>query len=80
MNVKLAAQRTTDSHVRAINLARDSALPKATVAHLCYMNSRIQDGTVAGEKAHRWLGWMQAVVYLQGAASHEALQQINRTS
>lgn len=80
MNVKLAAQRTTDSHVSAINLAHDSELPKATVAHLRYMNSRIQDGTVAGDKAHRWLGWMQATVYLAGAATHEAIQQINETS
>lgn len=80
MDVKLAAQRTTDSHVRAINLGRDSALPKATVAHLLYMNANIQEGIVAGDKAHRWLGWMQAVVYLAGAASHDDLQQINRTS
>lgn len=80
MDVKLAAQRTTDAHVRAINLARDWLLPKATVAHLLYMNARIQEGTVAGDKAHRWLGWLQAVVYLSGAASHEAIQQINETS
>ena len=80
MDVKLAAQRTTDAHVSALSLARDAELPKATAAHLRYMNSRIQDGTVTGEKAHRWLGWMQATVYLAGAATHDALQQINETS
>lgn len=80
MDVKFAAQRTTSAHVRAINLARDSALPKAKVAHLLWMNAKIQAEEVPGDVAQRWLGWMQAVVYLQGAASHEDLLRINLES
>lgn len=81
MDVKLAAQRTTEAGVAAIDPNHPLlAQPKASLAHLRYMNERIQAGQVFGEKAHRWLGWIQAVVYLSGALSHDALQKINETS
>ena len=77
MNVQRAAQRTVDSFVAAVPRQDASTRPKATLAHLRWMNDRIQSSEVSGEKAHRWLGWMQAVVYLGGRATIEQLKQVN---
>lgn len=53
---------------------------KANILHLRHMNQQIQRGVVRDDKAHRWLGWMQAVVYLAGAATHAEVQRINKES
>lgn len=78
MSVKTAAARTARSCVAAIDRRDASEMPKATLSHLRYMNRRIQKGEVVGDKAQRWLGWMQAVAYLCGGATHELLQRINQ--
>tara|TARA_Y100000310_G_C20689941_1_gene821578 strand:+ start:4049 stop:4333 length:285 start_codon:yes stop_codon:yes gene_type:complete len=40
--------------------------------HLYKMVEKIQNGHVSGEKAHRWLGWLQcAVVVFEGATFSE---------
>lgn len=80
MDVKIASQRMIDSFVAAIDPDRAREEPKATLAHLRYMNAHIQAGVVTGEKAHRWLGWIQAVTYLCGGATHEQIQQVNKES
>lgn len=80
MNVKLAAQRTYRCALAMDPRLHRAALPKATLRHLRYMHGRIQRGEVTGTKAHRWLGWMQAVVYLHEGATHEHLQQVNKDS
>ena len=81
MNVKQAAQRTVDSCVNAIPLSGELSHPEwARVRHLRSMNEAIQCGAVTGERAHRWLGWLQAVAYLRGGATPEQLQRINAES
>ena len=47
------------------------------VDHLKYMEAQIDCGDVEGEKAHRWLGWLQACVCSLGLATLEELKQIN---
>lgn len=45
--------------------------------HLNLMCNKIMCEEVTGEKAHRWLGWIQACLCFGGAASLEELKQIN---
>ena len=37
-------------------------VPGYTYPHLRWMISQIRDGTVTGEKSHRWLGFIQGVL------------------
>ena len=46
--------------------------------HLNTMCQKIIIGEVAGEKAHRWLGWIQCAVCIGGGATLEKLKEINR--
>jgi hypothetical protein len=39
--------------------------------------TEIENGAVSGEKAHRWLGWAQAVICCRGGASLDELKRIN---
>ena len=45
--------------------------------HLLDMIAAIEDGKVTGEKAHRWLGWIQGVVCCRGGATLEEMKEIN---
>lgn len=36
--------------------------------HLAAMLTSIETGSVSGEKAHRWLGWVQGVVWCVAVA------------
>ncbi|HET8688334.1 MAG TPA: hypothetical protein VFM18_17125 [Methanosarcina sp.] len=48
-----------------------------SVAHLYEMIEAIESGEVSGEKAHRWLGWMQGVVCCRGGATLEEMKAVN---
>lgn len=62
MDVKIAANKMRD-------MINDSFLSEAdegdasSKAHLLGMCRKIEEGEVTGEKAHRWLGWIQGCVY-----------------
>jgi len=45
--------------------------------HLNWMVSQILYNFVQGEKAHRWIGWIQGCLCMSGAASLEELKNIN---
>jgi hypothetical protein len=45
--------------------------------HLLDMITAIEEGKVTGEKAHRWLGWIQGVVCCRGGATLEEMKEIN---
>lgn len=45
--------------------------------HLHYMIDEIEAGRVAGEKAHRWLGYLQGVLVAFGAATLEEMKETN---
>jgi len=46
--------------------------------HLRYMLSALVDGEVTGEKAHRWIGWIQGCICMGKGASLEELKWINK--
>lgn len=46
--------------------------------HLLDVIAAIENGKVTGEKAHRWLGWIQGVVCCRGGADLEEMKEINR--
>ncbi len=47
-------------------------------AHLQGMLMKIMCDDVTGEKAHRWLGYVQGVVALREGATLEELKDLNR--
>jgi hypothetical protein len=52
--------------------------PYCCKAHLKSMLYKITLLSVSGEKAHRWLGYVQGVVALRGGATLEELKDLNR--
>ena len=77
MNVKIAAMkmipRIVEAHLPEVNdeYGKD---------HLIDMVIKITSDEVTGEKAHRWLGWIQACVCMGRGASLEELKNINHQS
>ena len=47
-------------------------------SHLFRMIEKIQNKKVTGEKAHRWIGWIQACVCMGGGANLEDIKNINK--
>ncbi len=48
--------------------------------HLFEMLAKIGSGEVAGEKAHRWLAWVQAACCAAGAGTLEDFKAINKAA
>jgi len=48
--------------------------------HLKYMLNRIIVGIVEGEKAHRWIGWVQGCVCVGKGATLEEMKRINKAA
>ena len=48
--------------------------------HLKYMILKMVSGEITGEKAHRWLGWIQGCVCTGGGATLEEMKKINKTA
>lgn len=46
--------------------------------HVEDMLMGIINGTITGDKAHRWLGWAQAIICVGGGATLEELKAINK--
>lgn len=46
--------------------------------HCIDMCDKIMDGYITGEKAHRWIGWLQACICINGFATLEELKAINK--
>jgi hypothetical protein len=51
-----------------------------SIEHLSDIIFAIESGKVSGEKAHRWLGWLQGVVCCRGGATLEELKAVNLTA
>jgi len=47
-------------------------------AHLRAMLAMMITGQIGGEKAHRWLGWIQGCVCVGGGATLEDMKEINK--
>ena len=48
--------------------------------HLKNMLTQLELGTISGEKAHRWIGWIQGCVCVGGGATLEDMKMINKMS
>lgn len=79
MNIIIAAVETD----RLIYTNNPKILPRhnhafpTSLEHVRYMLQEIECGNVGGEKAHRWLGWVQATICRQGVATLNQLKGIN---
>lgn len=74
MDIRIAA-RETAKYIEKTDLPRNN--PEIGKEHLHHMARSIQDGIVHGEKAHRWLGWLQACVCMGRGATLKQLKEIN---
>jgi len=77
MNIKIAAHDMW-------GMIEQSNLPDGHAEygkdHLRYMLDKLILGDVEGEKAHRWLGWVQGCVCVGGGANLETLKKINKAA
>ena len=48
--------------------------------HIEWMLEGIEKGYILDEKAHRWLGWAQAVIHIHQGIDLDTLKHINKTS
>ena len=75
MNTIIAARDLWD-------LVDKSALPEKHDEygkdHLRYMLDKVMLGDVEGEKAHRWIGWVQGCICMGGGANLRELKLINK--
>lgn len=76
MDIGVAAKATRPflGKCKAVGIEGGDA---TSIEHLAAMLTSIETGSVAGEKAHRWLGWVQAVICCRGGATLEDLKRIN---
>ena len=48
--------------------------------HLKYMILKMVSGEITGEKAHRWLGWIQGCVCVGGGATLDDMKHVNKAA
>jgi len=77
MNTKIAA-RMMWKRVDKSNLPEEH--PEYGKDHLRYMLDKLMLGDIEGEKAHRWLGWVQGCVCVGGGTNLEEMKQINKAA
>lgn len=58
----------------------DGSKNYASRGHIAYMIIKILSGGVEGEKAHRWLGYIQGVLVARGFASLDEMKEVNKSS
>jgi hypothetical protein len=77
MNIEEAAEAMVPL---IMDMAENEDNPKADKGHLIYMAYCIIDGKVVGEKAHRWLGYIQGVMVCRYETTVEEMKQLNKAS
>lgn len=75
MDTKMAAANCRPFVDRATGIPAEH--PEYGRDHLRYMIEEIESGRVAGEKSHRWLGYLQGVLVATGAATLEEVKLTN---
>lgn len=76
MDVKIAAQECR-KHLAKCKKVAVMGGESTSIEHVAAMLTSIESGAVSGEKAHRWLGWAQAVICCRGGATLEEFKSIN---
>jgi hypothetical protein len=74
MDVKIAAAACRDSVEKSSAPDTNGEFGKD---HLYAMIDKIESGEVAGEKAHRWLGYLQGVLVATGGTTLEEMKLVN---
>jgi hypothetical protein len=75
MDIKLAAQAMRPLLARCTKEVEGG--DATALHHLIDMIDKIEAGEVSGEKAHRWLGWIQGVVCCRGGATLDEMKAVN---
>lgn len=78
--VPLAAKRTRETIEHAGHIPWTFEGDPCGGQHIDYMLAELESGRISGNKAHRWLGWVQAIACEKGDVSLEALKAINKTA
>lgn len=76
MDIRKAAQSMRTFILDRV-LIEDAGGDETSIQHLLYMLDKIESGEVSGEKAHRWLGWVQGVVCCRGGATLDEMKAVN---
>lgn len=74
MDIKKAAHEMIQY---VLNSALSEKHPECGKIHLLEMISKIENSEITGEKAYRWLGWIQGCVCVTGGATLEQMKNIN---
>lgn len=68
-------------------LEPEEMFPKGGKEHLTWMCDRIigneldtERQRVEGEKAHRWIGWIQGCLYMNGIVTLDEMKELNKKS
>lgn len=80
MNLQKAAHNTLTLVLERSRYGAKRDLCGKTPGHAIWMLKGIQDGYIEGEKAHRWLGYSQAIVVIEGILSLSTCKNINTES
>ena len=75
MNIKRAAELTREYVAGAVALQSDDG---AGEDHAAYMLDGILKGYIQHEKAHRWLGYAQALLVSNGVATLDEMKAVNK--
>ena len=76
MNPQCAARTILNDYLQDVLYIRDSA--GKTKEHAAWLLEGIASGYVQHEKAHRWLGYAQALLVIDKIASLDDMKAINR--
>ncbi len=49
-----------------------------TLYHISEMLDKLISQEVSGEQAHRWIGWIQAIIVCRGGATLEEMKLVNK--
>jgi hypothetical protein len=79
MNIKKAAEETLE-HLNPTAWEKDARLSTNASGydHIEWMLKGIAEGYIQYEKAHRWLGWAQACIFIQQHVPLETFKKINK--
>lgn len=80
MNIKHAANIMRDLINKSWNLEESGDNDSSSKSHLLGMCRKIEIGAVSGDKAHRWLGWIQGCVYIGCGGTLDDMKRINKES
>ncbi len=74
MDIKEAALQTRNQFLVAVKYSEKEGCDRE---HIEWMLNGIIHGYITGEKAHRWLGWAQAIICAFDSATLAKLKIIN---